>query len=53
MNAFVQKRKPDFNQFRLRNQKMVQEYLGGVDFSDESELKAEARKQAGSARKRS
>jgi dihydroxynaphthoic acid synthetase len=53
MNAFVQKRKPDFNQFRLRNQKMVQEYLGGVDFSDESELKAEARKRASSARKRS
>ncbi|MGE3876500.1 MAG: enoyl-CoA hydratase/isomerase family protein [Parvibaculaceae bacterium] len=45
MNAFVQKRKPDFNQFRLRNQQMVQEYLEGVDCSDESELKAEARRQ--------
>lgn len=43
MNAFIEKRKPDFNQFRLRNKKMTEDYLAGVDMSDESELKAKAR----------
>lgn len=50
MNAFVEKRKPDFNQFRLRNQRMVQDYLEGLDWSDETELKAEARKQSKTSR---
>jgi dihydroxynaphthoic acid synthetase len=31
MNAFTEKRKPDFNQFRLRNKKLMDEYLSGVD----------------------
>lgn len=39
MNAFVEKRKPDFNKFRIRNKKIVEEYLRGVDTSDESHLK--------------
>jgi dihydroxynaphthoic acid synthetase len=40
MNAFVEKRQPDFNRFRMRNQSMVEEYLAGVDWSDETELKS-------------
>lgn len=32
MNAFTEKRKPDFNQFRLRNKVQVDEYLAGVDY---------------------
>lgn len=44
MNAFVEKRKPDFNRFRMRNKKMVDDYLAGVDWSDESETKAAFRK---------
>jgi dihydroxynaphthoic acid synthetase len=43
MNAFVEKRDPDFNQFRMRNKQMVEEYLAGVDRSDETELKRAAR----------
>ena len=39
MNAFVEKRPPDFNRFRLRNKTMVEDYLEGLDFSDESHLK--------------
>lgn len=39
MRAFVEKRKPDFNQFRLRNKAMVQAYLAGLDVSDEDHLK--------------
>jgi naphthoate synthase len=39
MNAFVEKRKPDFNKFRQRNKKMVEEYLAGLDFGDEEHLK--------------
>jgi len=39
MNAFVEKRQPDFNRFRLRNKQMVEEYLSGLDFSDESHMK--------------
>lgn len=39
MNAFVEKRKPDFNRFRLRNKEMVEAYLSGLDVSDESHLK--------------
>ena len=31
MNAFTEKRKPDFNQFRLRNKKLMDEYLSGID----------------------
>ena len=30
MHAFLEKRKPDFNQFRMRNKKLVEEYLAGV-----------------------
>ena len=29
-HAFLEKRKPDFNQFRMRNKKLVEEYLAGV-----------------------
>lgn len=45
MNAFKEKRKPNFNKFRLQNQKMVDEYLAGLDWSDETELKNAARAQ--------
>ncbi|MDH3232784.1 MAG: enoyl-CoA hydratase-related protein [Alphaproteobacteria bacterium] len=31
MQAFVEKRPPDFNKFRLRNKAMVDEYLAGVE----------------------
>ncbi len=44
MNAFVEKRKPDFNQFRMRNKKMVETYLEGIDWSDETEIKEAFRK---------
>jgi 1,4-dihydroxy-2-naphthoyl-CoA synthase len=30
MKAFLEKRKPDFNKFRMRNKKLVEEYLAGV-----------------------
>jgi len=30
MRAFLEKRKPDFNQFRMRNKKMVEDYLAGL-----------------------
>ena len=30
MNAFVEKRKPDFQQFRRRDKAMVDDYLAGV-----------------------
>jgi 1,4-dihydroxy-2-naphthoyl-CoA synthase len=30
MNAFVEKRKPDFQQFRRRNKEVVDDYLAGV-----------------------
>lgn len=39
MNAFVEKRKPDFNKFRMRNKKIVEEYLAGMDRGDEDHLK--------------
>jgi 1,4-dihydroxy-2-naphthoyl-CoA synthase len=39
MDAFVEKRPPDFTRFRMRNKKMVEEYLEGLDFGDESHLK--------------
>lgn len=32
MDAFTEKRKPDFNKFRLRNKAKVEEYLAGVDY---------------------
>ena len=32
MNAFTEKRKPDFNQFRLRNKEKVDEYVAGIDY---------------------
>jgi len=35
MHAFVEKRKPDFNRFRLRNKEMVQTYLAGIDRGEE------------------
>ena len=39
MNAFVEKRKPDFNKFRQHNKKVVDEYLAGLDFASEEHLK--------------
>ncbi len=36
MNAFLEKRKPDFNQFRLRNKALVEDYLAGLDASPEA-----------------
>ena len=39
MNAFVEKRKPDFNKFRMRNKRVVEEYLAGVDLESEDEVK--------------
>jgi dihydroxynaphthoic acid synthetase len=39
MQAFVEKRKPDFQKFRTRNKAIVEEYLAGVDMDDESHLK--------------
>jgi len=39
MRAFVEKRKPDFNQFRLQNKDMVKAYLAGMDRGDEDHLK--------------
>ena len=30
MNAFLEKRKPDFNKFRQRNKKVVEDYLAGL-----------------------
>jgi len=51
MNAFMEKRDPDFNQFRARNKQMVEDYLAGVDRSDETELKNAARaREAGKSR---
>jgi len=31
MNSFTEKRKADFNQFRLKNKKLVDEYLAGIN----------------------
>lgn len=39
MNAFVEKRKADFNKFRRRNKKMIDDYLSGLDFEAEDHLK--------------
>jgi len=39
MNAFVEKRKPDFNKFRMRNKKLVEEYLAGVGSQADDHLK--------------
>lgn len=39
MRAFVEKRKPDYRKFRMRNKKMVDEYLAGVNMNPEDELK--------------
>jgi dihydroxynaphthoic acid synthetase len=39
MRAFKEKRKPDFNQFRMRNKKMVEDYLSGMDYGEESEAR--------------
>jgi dihydroxynaphthoic acid synthetase len=39
MNAFLEKRKPDFNKFRSRNKKIVETYLAGLDFASEEHLK--------------
>ena len=36
MNAFLEKRKPDFNQFRLRNKALVEDYLAGLDAGPEA-----------------
>ena len=40
MSAFTEKRKPDFNKFRMRNKKVVEEYLAGLDFEAEDRLKS-------------
>ena len=34
MQAFLDKRKPDFQKFRLRNKRQVEEYLAGVERGD-------------------
>ncbi len=39
MNAFIEKRKPDFNKFRMRNRKVVDDYLAGLDVGSEDHLK--------------
>lgn len=39
MNAFVEKRKPDFNKFRIRNKALVDEYLAGINYEAEDALK--------------
>jgi dihydroxynaphthoic acid synthetase len=36
MNAFVEKRKPDYRKFRIRNKKVVDEYLAGLDMGPEN-----------------
>ena len=36
MNAFKEKRRPDFNQFRVRNKAVVDEYLAGLDAAPEA-----------------
>ena len=38
MRAFMEKRKPDFEQFRLRNKQLVDEYLAGLE-RDENQKK--------------
>ena len=38
MNAFLEKRKPDFNKFRMRNKKQVEQYLAGLA-ADENRAK--------------
>jgi hypothetical protein len=30
MNAFLEKRKPDFQKFRLQNKELVDSYLAGI-----------------------
>ena len=40
MGAFTEKRKPDFDKFRMRNKKVVEEYLAGLDFEAEDHLKS-------------
>lgn len=32
MNAFTERRTPDFNKFRLRNKEQIDEYLSGVEY---------------------
>jgi 1,4-dihydroxy-2-naphthoyl-CoA synthase len=39
MNAFIEKRKPDFNKFRMRNKKTVDDYLAGLDLGSEDRPK--------------
>ena len=39
MQAFAEKRKPDFQKFRTRNKAIIEEYLAGVDMNDENHLK--------------
>ena len=34
MQAFIDRRKPDFPKFRLRNKQQVEEYLAGVERGD-------------------
>jgi dihydroxynaphthoic acid synthetase len=36
MKAFVEKRKPDYRKFRMRNKKLVDEYLAGLDMGPEN-----------------
>ncbi len=40
MNAFMEKRKPDFNQFRFRNKDVVDTYIAGLDSGPEAAKRA-------------
>ena len=42
MNAFREKRRPDFNKFRIRNKVAVDEYLAGLDASPEAAKQSDA-----------
>ena len=39
MNAFMEKRKPDFNKFRFRNKDVVDQYIAGLDAAPEAAKK--------------
>jgi len=47
MNAFAEKRKPDFHKFRMRNKKIVEECLAGLDMEAEDHRKSTERSRAG------
>jgi len=39
MNAFVEKRKPDFNKYLMHTKKVIDAYLDGIDFESGDHLK--------------